>query len=166
LIRKKDLQFEYHFKKEIDFEETEYITDWKSEEIENYLRNVPFFGTKVSEDEVTNKKGGKGKSDSPSSDLILQFNKIDHNIFSSLQQGIINRLYEKSQDLKLDLTIQIPNPDSLNDSFLISLIKDTTDQLGGFGHEKNNLKKQKKRKKIFSRYFWDWIEKIETLFPQ
>ena len=152
LTRTKNLSFTYYIKEEIEFEEisfeeTEFITDWSKEKLTNYLKQIPFAETNKSKDEIRNIKGGVNDSQSPSSDLILRFKKINPKFFSSLQQGIINPLYEKSNDIKLDLTIQIQNPDSLKDQFLISLIKDTTDQLGGSVQEKNSLKQKISEKK-------------------
>jgi hypothetical protein len=142
----------YHFKddieiEEIKFEEREFITDWKKDEISNYLKKIPLTERKTLTGEVKEIKTEKGDSKITSSDLILQFKEINPELFSSLQKGIINPLYEKSKDLKIDLTIQIQNPDSLDDQFLISLIKDTTDQLGGKIQNKNNLKPKEKKKK-------------------
>ena len=152
LSKTKDLSFAYSFKEEIEyeeisFEETEYITDWKREEITNYLKKNTLIETKKLKDEVIDEKRKENNSKSSSSNLILKFKTINPEFFSSLQQGIIKPLYKKSRDLRLDLTIHIQNPDSLNDQFLISLIKDTTDQLGGIVEEKNNLKRKTRDKK-------------------
>ena len=148
LNQKNDSSFEYLFKEEIEskeivFEETEFITDWKREKIESYLKNIPIFETESSKDDVAR----KNDSESPSSSLTLTFNKIDPESFSSIKQGIINPLYKKPSDIMLDVTIKIQNPDSLNDQLLISLIKDTTDQLGGSVQNKGNLKSKNRRKK-------------------
>jgi len=152
LNQKKDSSFEYIFREEIEskeivFEETAFITDWKREKIKNYLNSIPIFETESSKEEVARQKGGKNDLESHSSLLILTFNKIDPKFFSTMKQGIIDPLYAKRSDIILDVTIQIQNSDSLNDQLLISLIKDTTDQLGGNVLEKSHLKSKKGRKK-------------------
>ncbi len=145
---KKDPPLTYTLQKEIEisnisYAETEFITTAKREEIANFLENISISESKKSKTKVKMKKGDITGLKSIPSELVLQFREINPKIYSSLQQGIIKPLYEKTKELKIDLTIQIQNPDSLEDEFLISMIKDTTDQLGGTVQEENNRKKKK-----------------------
>ena len=127
---------------DIEFVETVFITNKKKEEVTDNFEEIPGEGAKTLKNGKTLKKDDKNDSHSIPSDLILQFKEINPEFYSSIQQGIIKPLYEKAKELRIDLTIQIQDPDSLEDEFLISRIKDTTDQLGGTIHKKKDQMKK------------------------
>jgi hypothetical protein len=153
LNRDNDPPYMYIYQKEIksgdlEFAETEFITNKKREEIIDHFEEISSEAPKTSKTGKTLKKDDENDSHSIPSDLILQFKEINPEFYSSIQQGIIKPLYEKVKELRIDLTIQIQDPDSLEDEFLISRIKDTTDQLGGTIHKKKDQMKNEFEKDL------------------
>jgi hypothetical protein len=148
-----DPPYTYIYQKEIkigdiEFVETEFITNMKREEFTDYFEEIPGEAPKTSKSGKTLKKDDNNYLRSIPSDLILQFKEINPEFYSSIQQGIIKPLYEKAKELRIDLTIQIQDPDSLEDEFLISRIKDTTDQLGGTIHKKKDQMKNQMKNEL------------------
>ena len=131
-----DQKFSYFSKveikpKEIKFNQLEFITTKPREEIANQLKSKSISKLITQREEKSRETGDTADSTSVPTEMLLEFRNINQDSYSSVQKGILSPLYEKNKDIRVDLSIQIQIPDSMEDEFLISLIKDTTDQLGG-----------------------------------